>query len=192
MARVIGLSGPFGAGCSTMARMLQEHGYRLIKASKYIMEWAGENDIGFAIPSESSAERRRALQVAGDILRMREGSDAIARYALRRVEEEKRASDDPEGLSFAIDCLKNRAEIEFLRDKLGPSFTAVSVNSSVQSRVRRRSVIDSYGGNLRLIEKDDRKDRDEFGSDAEWGQQVLRCDVAADISIDNDENVETG
>ncbi len=191
MARVIGLSGPFGAGCSTIARILQDQGYVIIKASEYITEWAGQNDIGFAIPGEDSTERRRALQVAGNILRMREGNDAIAKYVVQRIKEKTKESGDADSLRFVIDSLKNRGEIEFLRRELGGSFTAVSVYSSAQSREGRSSVQNSYGGNLWLIKRDDRRDRDEFGSDVEWGQQVLQCDVAADISIDNDENVAT-
>lgn len=191
MARVIGLTGPFGAGCSTIANILQDKGYRIIKASDFITGWAERSDVGFAVPGGDSTERRHALQVAGNILRMREGNDVIARHVLERIEEEKRKAGDSEGLLFVIDSLKNRAEIELLRERLGDSFTAVSVYSSAQSRENRGSVVSSYGGNLWLMKRDDRRDRDEFGSDMEWGQQVLQCDASADISIDNDENVET-
>ncbi len=92
MAKVIGLSGPFGAGCSTVAGILRDEGYQVIKASAFITEWAERNDVGFAVPEWDSAERRHALQVAGNILRMYEGSDAIARFALDyiRGQEEMR------------------------------------------------------------------------------------------------------
>ncbi|MBC7231269.1 MAG: hypothetical protein H5T74_12870 [Actinobacteria bacterium] len=191
MAKVIGLSGPFGAGCSTVAGILKDEGYQVIKASAFITEWAERNDVGFAVPEGDSTERRHALQVAGNILRMHEGSDAIARLALDYIREQEGRSEHPESLRFVIDSLKNRAETDFLHEQLGDRFTAVSVYSSVQSREKRSCVENSYSGNLWLMKRDDRRDRDEFGSDVEWGQQVLQCDVAADISIDNDENVET-
>jgi deoxycytidylate deaminase len=186
---IIGLPGPFGAGCSEIADYLvEEKGFKAIKPREYIEEYAKREITEFVIPEVRSPEKRKALQVAGNIMRMDADKDLLGKWILGKMAEinkERGAEQD-----FVIDSLKNTREADFLREKKD-GFVLVSVYSSIENRQQREEVIKQYEHDISRLKEDDRRDRDEFGSDVEWGQQVMRCDAASDISIDNDENVET-
>ena len=173
--RVIGLTGPFGSGCSTIAAILEQMwGYKTIRISRFIEQIA--SDPGITVPEDLN--RRRALQIKGNMIRCKSRRNDILVSELGDILMDK-------DRKIAIDCLKNKDEILWLRNLLGDDFLLISVFSSEGDRFDRESVQRAYQGNKYDFMRDDLRDRDEFGTDAPWGQQVLDCEKEADILVEN-------
>ena len=160
----LGLTGSFGSGCSTLAKVLAEkENFIIIKLSDEIKEEARER--GF--PND-----RKALQDLGNLLRQENGNGYLASKAL-----EKATQSGQERIVF--DGIRNIGEVTEFRKH--PFYYLVAVDCSKENRWRRLNVI--YDGNIRAFDIDDKRDKNEGVA---YGQQVLRCVDEADILFINE------
>lgn len=128
---VIGLTGTFGSGCTTAAKVLRgERGFSVITLSDEIRrEWSNSN---------RGAPSRTDLQRLGDRLR-----EQRARSVLVDLAHEHQLGNTPQLL--AIDSIRNVGELENLRDRYGYRFLLVGVIASPEERWIRVCV-DEYQG----------------------------------------------
>lgn len=172
---LIGLTGPFGSGCTTAAKYLEKKsGFKAVGLSNHLREkWSSEH------PSQQP--RRRDLQSLGDQLRADEGNDTLIRRALAGINDKH----------VVVDGIRNVGEISYLRNTYGYHFTLLGIIPTFDARW------DRLGANLYSDDKkgmkaffaDDERDQDE---DTPHGQQVRKCIDQADILIDNSEDVTLG
>jgi len=172
MQVVIGLTGGFGSGCSTIAEILRSkldfHKEKLSDALR--VQWAEHHD---------EEARREQLQQLGDALR-REERSVLARGAVEQAEQ-----SEAEISTLALDGIRNLGEIDYLRERFGDRSFLFAVDAPTQTRWER--VLDDYAA-LDLSEADfyadDTRDKDE---ETAWGQQVQLCVDRSDVLILNGE-----
>lgn len=171
---VIGLTGPFGSGCSTAAKILaSRRGYKPFLLSSIITDhWKQEKTR--RVPS------RADLQALGNEIRRQSGNPgALAEIAIRKLEQ-----DTKEWSSIVIDGIRNVGEIEVLRDRFGRRFYLLAMECPASERWRRLQ--NSYARTGLTMEdflRDNERDRlQEYAH----GQQVQLCVDDADVLLRND------
>ena len=105
---VIGLTGSFGSGCSTVASILEQRfGFQRFALSTPIRsEWSKRQ------PEKDPT--REQLQELGNELRKTRGLDYLAKQIWREAKKSKSSR-------CVVDGFRNRNEVEFFRDKC-PTF----------------------------------------------------------------------
>jgi deoxycytidylate deaminase/adenylate kinase family enzyme len=174
--KVIGLTGPFGSGCTTAADYISNKlGFKHIRLSDQLRTlWTERNP--------SKVVSRSELQTLGDELRETKSTDFLVRNALENVQAEE----------FVIDGIRNVGEIAHLRDRFGYHFTLFGIIPTFQARWERIGAKQNYPDDKegqKAFFADDHRDQDE---ETNYGQQVGRCIDQADILIDNSENITLG
>lgn len=165
---VIGLTGPFGSGCSYVAKeILVKKGYKYISLSDILRKEIGDN-----------ISDRSKLQDKGNELRRNNGADYLAKRAI----EEINSSNEKK---FVIDSIRNTHEVEALKQKF-PSFYLFAVWANKDERWER--VKEKYNNNQSGFDLDDKRDKDEKDED---GQQITLCYQMADIIILNTKEIPT-
>lgn len=204
---VIGLAGPYGAGCTSLAGELRSvvsdwpgfhvetiHVADLIKRYYPILREKDLPPLG-----DDSAERRQLLQNAGTELRQPDKEfigKAIACDIFEKGSElEKDKKMNGVGTSvFIVDSLKNRNEVELLRRTYSNEFYLVFVHSDRETRWRREVDYKSWNEKQRVaFEERDQVDRDEKNVEPgvdDAGQQVGRLAAMADYYIVNNQTRE--
>jgi deoxycytidylate deaminase len=172
---VIGLTGPLGAGVSTVAAALRDHGkFRAFTLSDAIkQELRKREDLPEPKPLQEIPGWRKKLQDIGN-----EGRQKSPRYWLETIRASIPTDED-----VVIDGIRNTSEATGLRDWF-PHFFLIAVIAPPDVRWRR--VQAEYRGNFKEFEEADRRDSDE---DVEYGQQVTRCIQLADYVLLNDEDL---
>jgi dephospho-CoA kinase len=175
-AFMLGVTGSFGSGCSTMALALEKYGYKRVSLSSEVRkELTKRRQEGKAPTSTATGDDRRLLQDIGNELRSDKGSDYWARTAVQNA-------DETTGIDLAVfDGIRNSHELEFLRTTF-PNFILITVWCPLVKRFDR--VSKEYGGDRTAFEEDDKRDGNE---EFEYGQQVQLCVDKADIVIRNDD-----
>lgn len=173
---VIGLTGQFGAGCTTVAEYLEkEHNFKRYSFSTVIKPAAkqrlGKKDYAKLNPKE----RRRVLQDQGNILREPNPANIA-----KSVREQIKAKHD-EAKDIVIEAFRNPFEIHAFREKFGDSFFLLAIDAPIQARFKRN--YDDYGDDLEQFKRDDLRDKGE--DEPKHGQQTEKCVYLADISINN-------
>jgi deoxycytidylate deaminase len=168
---VIGLTGSFGSGCSTVTETLSERfGFKRFSMSSPIRDvWASGNH---------GADRTRApraeLQATGNEGRQTNGLDYWARQVANAVPEREAL--------VVIDSIRNEGEVEFLRSRF-PNFFLIAVLCSPEERwLRVRTQYADLGLHEEDFVIDDERDKIE---EVEYGQQVAACVDEADLVISN-------
>lgn len=172
---ILGLTGPFGSGKTTIANYLQTKNFQFITLSDIIREGARKRNL----PLE-----RKALQDLGNELRQTQGKNYLAKKALEKIDPKE---------NWIIDGIRNPSEIEEL--KKVKEFRLISLDAPREIRLQR--VISNLG--IRKERKDsDPKDieevkrleaRDRGVDEEEFGQQVAKCMEFADHKIDTNESL---
>lgn len=166
-AIIIGLTGPFGSGCSTLRKVLEKHyGFKSFKLSEEVRLEAKIRGI--------DKPNRDDLQKIGDELRRDKGNNFLAKKAIEKME-------GCEDSKYVIHGFRHPAEVREFRKYL--NFFLIAVDASTEIRWDR--VKEVYKGNQDSFEKDDKRDRDEGFS---YGQQVLRCVEQTDVIFLNEED----
>lgn len=165
---IIGLTGPFGSGCSYVAKnILIQKGYEYISLSDLLRE---------EIKSNNSS--RSQLQDKGNELRREKGSDYLAIIAIDII-------NNSDKQKFVIDSIRNTHEVEALKKEFS-TFYMFAIWASKDNRWER--VKTKYNTNMSLFELDDKRDKDEKN---ESGQQITLCYQMADIIVLNEKNIPT-
>lgn len=166
---IIGMTGPFGSGCSYIAKQILENkGYKYISLSKILRDELEGRE----------ATARTELQDLGNEFRQKYGADFLAKKAyeiIRESEEEK----------WVIDSIRNTHEISFLREAIGTFYV---IAAWAEQEIRWKRVEEKYNRNRAAFEADDIRDSCE---NFETGQQVTLCYQMADIIILNNKDIKS-
>jgi deoxycytidylate deaminase len=172
---VIGLTGSFGSGCSTIRESLGKDGFEPFSLSKYVKEaWHKET----GKPIEQAP--RKELQDIGDRLREKNAKTFyFAELALKEAEEKAK-----NGTPWVFDSIRNLGELRHFRKRFH-NFFLFAVDCSPRNRWERvkKHYLD-LGLNEDQFEIDD--NRDKYDERTKYGQQVELCVDDADVVIDND------
>ena len=171
---VLGLTGPFGSGCSTLAKVLKEDcNFETFCLSDYVREkWHDEN------PDKDIKDApREELQAVGNKLRREKRYAVLAEMAYNKAKEEKKL----DSMRLVFDSIRNTSEVAFFR-KMFSDFFLIAVDCIEPHRWMR--VQEGYGRNYQIFKDDDRRDKNEEG--IPHGQQVALCVDDADVLIRND------
>jgi len=173
---VIGLTGPFGSGCSKMREVLTQHEFNFqpLKISDDIRE---ELKSEGKLIEKGNPGWRKILQERGNKRREKDRAYWVKKV-LARVDE-ARIKDE----NIVIDGFRNFLEVEEIR-KIYPRFFLVAICAEKEERWRR--VRKDYSGNYNEFEDDDRRDQNE---EFDWGQSVQRCVDDADYVYYNNEHL---
>ena len=168
---VIGLTGSFGSGCSTITQLLQErfNFSRSSMSSPIRDQWANENPTRNEILPRGRRCNGSATTAGGTAPLSMGGA------ASYRVDNQERY--------VVIDSIRNLAEVEYFRDRFS-NFYLVAVQCSKDERWSRvRSDYMQQGLHQEQFDLGDASDQIE---EEEHGQQVIRCVDAADLIINNE------
>lgn len=173
---VIGITGSFGSGCTTVTQALKEYfGFKPYSLSLFLREeWSRQH-------SGESAEKavRSELQDLGNRLRKEKSLSILAEETYKKVCEERNQSEN-----LAFDSIRNPAEIAFFRS-IFPDFYVIAVDCAEADRWERvRLYYEKYKMTKTDFLKDDERDKNEDG--IVYGQQVALCVDEADYLIRND------
>jgi dephospho-CoA kinase len=160
--RLIGLTGPNGAGKGEAAEILKAQGYDDFSLSDVIRD---------KLQEEGKAASRDNMIEKGNALRRQFGPDILARLIMDRVRGKA-----------VIDSIRNASEVEYLRARGG--FVLIAVDAPVETRferVRARGRDES----AQTLEQFVRKEAEEKGGDA-GAQQLDKVMAMADITLIND------
>lgn len=163
---IIGLTGPFGSGCSYVAKeILVNAGYEYISLSDILRK---EIENGQCVRSE--------LQDKGNEIREQNGPSFLADKAVEIINSSK-------SKYFVIDSIRNTHEVDKFK-KTYPDFYLFAIWASKDTRWKR--VEEKYNRDLSQFENDDKRDKDEKD---ENGQQITLCYQMADIIILNEKEI---
>lgn len=170
---LIGLVGPFGSGCSYVAKLLQdEENLTYLSLSNVLREKFKEQ-----YPDEEPT--REKLQDFGNELRE-------SNFAGYLAEEICKIIDESPDCDYVIDSIRNPEEAAVFRRHY-PHFFLFGVFASKDVRWNR--VLTKYRDNHFDFEKDDKRDS---GEKIEHGQRVTDTFRQADIVIINNEDFTKG
>ena len=176
-AFVIGLTGPFGSGCTTAAGILRDYAqYEPITLSSMIVnEWTKKNP--------GLKPTRSNLQALGNTMRMDAANPGIcAQLAVRYLE-----GNDTKYNRVVFDGIRNVGEIQYLRDRFGHRFYLFALECRASDRFER--LVGVYGSDdqaLTEFTRDNENDRDQ---ETPNGQQVALCVDLADALVINGNDV---
>ncbi|WP_020585685.1 AAA family ATPase [Desulfobacter curvatus] len=203
---IIALSGPHGAGCSSLADDLE----------KIVNNWPGCCAIrihvadlieryyhlivneALSVNKDSQPQRRQGLQEAGTKMR-RKDPESIGKIISTEIYHsglkfEEKQDQNINTIVFIVDSLKNKYELELLRKTYGQEFYFVFVHADKEGRWRRLIDYKSWDKNDRVeFEQRDQIDQEEKIFDPTvkaFGQQVQKLSSKADYYIVNNTNRE--
>lgn len=171
---IIGLTGPFGSGCTFVAKkFIEKMGYKYISLSDIL------RDEFKKVRNEKESYIRNNLQEFGNLIRKENGYD----YLSKKVVELMNSKSNRKQNKWVIDSIRNTHEIDYLK-KLPGKFYLISIWADKETRWNR--VKQKYNGNENTFITDDKRDSDEK---IENGQQITLCYQMADVVILNDKKL---
>jgi len=153
----LGVTGPLGAGRTTVAAYLEKHGFQRVALSDIIREVAAAE--GIQEPTVAQ------MQDLGDRMRQNDGPAVLASQALSRWDRTR---------SIVLDGIKNWGEADYLR-RNEAGFHLVAVDASEETREKRKVGVVSgmlTSADFAAAEQRDRAETDAWGVLIEEGQQV--------------------
>lgn len=178
---VIGLTGPFGAGCSILADdVSKRHNWRRYSLTEAMRELAPNLVDSVDTDKLTSFKFRSYQQDIGDQIR-RKDPYAIPAKVVERITDDQERDKSLASLNIVIDGIRNPSEIVYLQDTF-VHFFVVAVFAPFAIRWNRKR--GDYEGDLGKFERDDARDSGEF--EPPWGQKVQLCVDRSDILISNE------
>lgn len=176
-ALIVGLTGSFGGGCSTLRESLAESGYKPVSLSSIVRDKWQECNPGKPMEEATRSE----LQDVGNLLRKESGNNAIlVEKALQEI-----SSSAEEVSKLVVDSIRHPDEISLLRGK-SRNTLSVAIGCSLGERWKRLEK-EYEGKKLSLNDFYNDEKRDAF-EDEDYGQKVQLCVDDADISLRNEEH----
>jgi len=180
---VIGLTGPFGAGCSWIADDLRDRcGWRRYSLSETMRELAPSLLDSVDKEKLTSPKFRSYQQDVGDEIRNKDFY-AIPTRVVNKIAEDEESDKSLESLDIVMDGIRNPGEMTYLRNEY-PNFFVVAVFAPVDVRWDRIYKRGDYDGDQYAFERDDTRDSGEL--EPGWGQKVQSCVDRSDILISNE------
>jgi deoxycytidylate deaminase len=172
---VIGITGSFGSGCTTVAQVLKESfGFMAYSLSNFLRE-----DLSRRHERPLGQVTRNELGDLANKLRKQKSSTILAEETYKEVCEDENQKEN-----LVFDSIRNPAEITFLRSKF-PDFYLIAVDCVEVDRWDRvRKQYEEKGLTHIDFLRDDERDKNEDG--IVYGQQVALCVDEADYLIRND------
>ena len=176
---VIGLTGQFGAGCTTVADYLEkDHKFSKYSLSDVVIESLIKRIGKTQYKQLVGKERRKLLQNEGNNLRKKDI------YALAETTVAKINKDKKKDSLIVIDSIRNKAEADYFRKKYD-NFFLIAIDATAETRWQR--VQDSYLLDKGQFNIDDMRDKGE--NEPAYGQQTESCILEADIIINHDKQL---
>lgn len=176
-ALAIGLTGPFGSGCTTAAMMLAEREkFERVRLSDLLMEeWRKQH------PHKESI--RPDLQALGNRIRQdARNPGELMQRAIGRLEADQTTHN-----RIVFDALRNVGEINALKQRFGYGFFLFALECPASERWERvKPIYERQNRNLVDFGYDNEHDRDD---EQPYGQQVDLCVDRADVLLNNDDGV---
>ena len=173
---IIGLTGRFGAGCTTAYDLLTtEEKFKGFSLSKYLKILAINDE---KYKKLNIKKQRTYLQDLGDSLREEHGQN----YLAKKVIEEINGSNNQN--TIVVDSFKNPAEINEFRNEYS-NFYLLAIDSSTKERWNRTK--EYYEEDEEVFKKDDERDKG-TNKFPYKGQQVDVCMRSSDILINSDKS----
>lgn len=168
---VLGLTGSFGSGCSTLSALLSDRlGFVSFSMSGPIrQEWANTNP-----GQDESVALRHQLQTLGNEGRSESGNSFWAKGIAEQI--------PPNAPRIVVDGIRNMGEVDFFRETY-PNFYLIAVLCSREERWER--VRQQYIAREQTEEDFITDDEREQIEELDFGQQVESCVDAADLVINN-------
>jgi deoxycytidylate deaminase len=171
---VVGLTGSFGSGCSTLMKSLVKLNFKEFRLSEYVRD---EFHKKTGKPKEEATKKE--LQDIGDQMRQENGMEYLAYLA---SEGAKKFRNEP----LVFDSIRNIGEANFFRKKYH-DFFLIAVDCGPKKRWER--IKDQYldkGLDENQFEIDEK--RDKYDEKTKFGQSVDFCVDDADVLIDNEKD----
>lgn len=170
---IIGLVGPFGSGCSFVAKEIleKEFDYCYISLSDILREeyWAANGlEVGTPIA-------RSAMQDFGDAIRNKYGTEYLSKKAAEKIE----ASCGID--KFVVDSIRNPEEVHYLKSQYVDFFV---FGIFARNTLRWERIQATYGGNQAQFFADEK--RDKGGDKIAHGQRVTDAFLTSDAIILNE------
>lgn len=178
---IIGLVGPFGSGCSYIARKIleEEFGYIYISLSDILREeYYTKNQL-----TPDTGVSRKILQDFGDYIRKQKGVSYLSQKALEKINKKFEESGKEDNVNFVIDSIRNPEEIKFLKEKY-VNFFVFGIFAG--SNIRWERIKNNYNGNQAQFLEDERRDK---GEKIEYGQRVTDAFLTSDAIILNETTI---
>ena len=178
-AIVVGLTGQFGAGCTTVGEYLQEQGFHYYSLSDVVKD-SLQKKLG-GIPYEELSKKkgiRRALQDEGTNLREPD-TQAIAKQVFKQIKSAHYKDED-----IVIDSIRNHKEVEYFNGMF-PKFLLLALDVSSDVRWSRTKI--SYEDDEEQFKQDDMRDKGD--EEPVYGQHTEACVYISDVVIDNEEAI---
>jgi len=171
---IIGLTGRFGAGCTTTSMILKDcKGFNYFSLSESLKKKAKMTINGFDKKEEK--EKRKILQDLGDELR--KNGESLAIPVIEEIKQK--------GLNkVVIDSIRNPAEVNAFKNKFN-NFFLLAIDAETETRWQRLNKY-IYKGNKDKFCIDDERDAGENQPD--YGQQVKKCIELADMLVNNNDD----
>ena len=170
---IVGLTGSFGSGCTSVSEILGRKGFQRISLSQFLVKEADKR--GIDVASLPRQERRKKLQDIGNELRKKDAGFLI-KEAFKLADKDK---------DVVIESIKNPGEIKELK-KFSHSYV-MALDTNFESR-KDRILLKEYDGDLKSFGRDNKREKDEG---IEYGQKLQACVDLADILIKNDKDRHT-
>ena len=171
---VVGLVGPFGSGCSYVAKTIGDvYGYEVLSLSDILRD-----EYRLKNPKKKKFGRKD-LQDFGDRIREEKGSDYLAKVVCEKINQ----NGDK---NYVVDSIRNPEEVKYFRKSFAQFFL---VGVFAEPDIRWRRVSEKYNNDRRAFDDDDKRDsNDGF----EYGQRVTDSFRMSDIILLNNENIIKG
>lgn len=165
-AKLIGLTGTNGAGKGEAASFFKDNGFESYSLSDLIRE---------ELKKRGTPITRSNLIRTGNELRLRFGSDILARRVMERIKGKA-----------VIDSIRNISEVEYFRQQSGFILLAIDAPAEIRfQRVKKRGRDES----AETLQEFLAKEKEEMGRDKDR-QQIQECMAAADFLVINDGTIE--
>lgn len=163
---IIGITGRIAGGKGVASDFFIGKGFEYLSLSQEVREEANKRKIN---------HERKTLQDLGNTIRKEEGSGALAKRVIKKIDHKK---------NYIIDGIRNSGEVEEFRDKFKGNFILLSIDANLRIRWKnaRNRAKESDPKTFKEFLKADKRD---FQENSKNGQQVKKCMEMADYALSN-------